>query len=319
MSHCLLTLAHLQTSFPIFSKVLLSSILLGLSSTLSAIAIAKASIASSVAQSQLAEVTNSIDKKLLGLWQAKILSLGLAKLTLIFTPDGKLFLFLPSTSGASIGYEARYRINQSSQPMQIDVSSPGDEQTSREIFEFTADGKLRVEITNPGRPRPTAFTRKAVLFEKISEATTLPANTQLLKPDLAEDRARQSEGKLYIGSLNRAQQAYFLENNKFAITIEQLGIGIKPETENYRYQIVSQPNRPQSVMMTATAKHPELRSYTGAVFVINDRGESTTIQGTCETDGPSLTPPAMPIPPSNSEGRVQCPPASHPLLRGLHE
>lgn len=312
-------MSHTLPTLPSFHKLLRSSLFFGLSTILSTIAISKASIALSVVQSQLAEVTSPIDQKLLGLWRAKNISLGLAKLTLIFTPDGKLFLLLPSTSGTSIAYEARYHINPSLQPMQIDVSSPNDQQISREIFQLTADGKLRVEVTAPGQPRPTAFTRKAVLFEKISETTALPANTQILKPDLAEDRTRQSEGKLFVGSLNRAQQAYYLENHKFATTIEQLGIGIKAETENYRYQIISQPNHPQSVMMTATAKHPELRSYTGAVFIFNVQGESTTIQGTCETDSPSPTPPAMPMPPINPEGRVQCLSGSHPLLRGLHE
>jgi hypothetical protein len=107
--------------------------------------------------------------------------------------------------------------------------------------------------------------------------------------------------------MNRAQQAYYLENDKFATNIEDLGIGIKPETENYRYQDCASRQSTQSVMMTAQAKRPELRSYTGAVFVVKDNNEDLTVAGICETDEPSSTPPAMPTAPrqasSNSMSR----------------
>ncbi|NEP14996.1 MAG: general secretion pathway protein GspH [Symploca sp. SIO2C1] len=45
----------------------------------------------------------------------------------------------------------------------------------------------------------------------------------------------QSEAKTYVGSIIRGQQAYFLEKNTFANTIEPLGLGIKTQTENYTY------------------------------------------------------------------------------------
>jgi hypothetical protein len=117
--------------------------------------------------------------------------------------------------------------------------------------------------------------------------------------------------------MNRAQQAFYLENEKFGPAIEDLGIGIKPESENYRYQIVPQGNQTQNVMMTAQAKRPELRSYTGAVFVVKDGNELLTVAGICETDAPSSTPPTMPTAPSNTQGRwkIQCPAGSHPLER----
>ena len=118
--------------------------------------------------------------------------------------------------------------------------------------------------------------------------------------------------------MNRAQQAFYLENEKFGTTIEELGIGIEPEDENYRYQVVPQGDQAQSVMMTAQAKRPELRSYTGAVFVLKGGDEGVTFAWICETDAPSATPPAMPGAPSNTQDRlmIQCPPGSHPLAPG---
>jgi hypothetical protein len=183
------------------------------------------------------------------------------------------------------------------------------------IFEFTADGQLRLQVaeTNPGEPRPTAFNPSATLFQKVSDATTLPPNVQVSDLQTGVNRAQQAEGKTYIGAMNRAQQAYHLENDKFATKIEDLGVSIKPETENYRYRIVPQGNSTQSVMMTAHAKRPELRSYTGVVFLLKHNNETLTIAAICETDQPSSTPPAMPAVPSNINTPTQCPAGSHLL------
>jgi hypothetical protein len=144
----------------------------------------------------------------------------------------------------------------------------------------------------------------------------LPPEVQLLG-DLgtSENKAREAEGRQNLGSMNRAQQAYYLESSKFATTIEELGIGIKPETENYRYQVLPQANQNQSVMMTAQAKRPRLRSYTGAVFLVKINGEDLIVAGICETDEPSSTPPAMPTAPRNGTSEIQCPAGSKLLGR----
>jgi hypothetical protein len=114
--------------------------------------------------------------------------------------------------------------------------------------------------------------------------------------------------------MNRAQQAYYLEFSKFAPEIKELGIGINPETENYRYQVLPQANQNQIVMMTAQAKRPRLRSYTGAVFVVKTNGdELITVTAICETDVPSSTPPAMPTAPQNATAGIQCATGSHRL------
>ena len=53
------------------------------------------------------------------------------------------------------------------------------------------------------------------------------------------NKARQSEAQTYAGSVNRAQQAYYLENARFADNdnFGGLGLGIKPKTPNYEYSI----------------------------------------------------------------------------------
>jgi type IV pilus assembly protein PilA len=51
------------------------------------------------------------------------------------------------------------------------------------------------------------------------------------------NKAKQAEAKNNIGAVNRAQQAYFLENQQFAPTLSDLQAGIKSQTDNFAYSI----------------------------------------------------------------------------------
>jgi type II secretory pathway pseudopilin PulG len=211
-----------------------------------------------------------------------------------------------------VAYEFGYQIGSNAQPMELDVTQ-SDGQTWKTIFEFTDSGQVRVEFIGlrPGEPRPTAFTTGAILAEKVSNLTALPRNTRITNFVNEQNKGSQSEGKQNLGTMNRAQQAYYLENEKFASRLEELGVGINPETENYRYRIVPQGNQTRSVMMTAQAKNAGLKSYTGAVFVVKVKDEDLTLAEICETDEPSSTPPAMPSAPKNGTTEIQCPAGSH--------
>jgi type IV pilus assembly protein PilA len=50
-------------------------------------------------------------------------------------------------------------------------------------------------------------------------------------------KARQSESKTYVGSLNRTQQAYYLEKQQFAPNLNLLAVGIAQTTANYAYGV----------------------------------------------------------------------------------
>jgi type IV pilus assembly protein PilA len=67
------------------------------------------------------------------------------------------------------------------------------------------------------------------------------------------NKAKQSEAKTYVGSMNRAQQAYYLENSRFALNgnFVELGLGIKTDTTNYTY----------SISTTAAASGAAIRNY----------------------------------------------------------
>jgi len=51
------------------------------------------------------------------------------------------------------------------------------------------------------------------------------------------NKARQSEARTYVGSINRAQQAYFLEKQQYAPNLINAAVGIPAETPNYGYGI----------------------------------------------------------------------------------
>ncbi|WP_445246509.1 type IV pilin-like G/H family protein [Microcoleus sp. OTE_8_concoct_300] len=286
-------------------------------------AIAQQSPKPTPTQSPNPALTNSRTSQFVGQWRLK--DYLPIPLTVIFTQDGKLFVLLPSylssflsTGSPSLArasvsaFEYRYEINSTAQPMQIDVISPAENETVATIFELTSDGQLRVEWEgiNPGEPRPTEFTAGAIYLQKVANTTALPRNTQIIDLAAQQRQAKESEGQQYIGSMNSAQQAFYAENEKFATAIDDLGLGIKPETENYSYQIVPQSGSIPSAMMTAKAKSPELKSYTGAVFAIKVNGEFTSVSVVCGTDQPSTTPPAMPIAPKNAEEEIKCPAGS---------
>jgi len=286
-------------------------------------AIAQQSPKPTPTQAQNPASINSSASRFVGQWRLRdYLPISL---TVVFTQDGKLFVLLPSyltsflssgspsfSRGSVSAFEYRYKINSTAQPMQIDMISPAENQTIATIFEFTSDGQLRIEWEgiNPGEPRPTEFTVGAIYLQKVANTTALPRNTQIIDLAAQQRQGRESEGQQYISSMNRAQQAVYIETEKFATAIDELGIGLKPETENYSYQIVPQSGSIPSAMMTAKAKSPELKSYTGAVFAIKVNGEVTTVSVVCGTDQPSTTPPAMPIAPKNAEEEIKCPAGS---------
>lgn len=102
------------------------------------------------------------------------------------------------------------------------------------------------------------------------------------------NKAKQSEAKQYIGSMNRAQQAYYLEKNKFvgeALTeFGNLGLGISTQTANYVYKIVSPANDKVTNQAQQAADNAPLKAYIGGVKVgtMEDTGEATTLAVLCE-------------------------------------
>ncbi|MBW4509249.1 MAG: prepilin-type N-terminal cleavage/methylation domain-containing protein [Scytonematopsis contorta HA4267-MV1] len=109
-------------------------------------------------------------------------------------------------------------------------------------------------------------------------------------------KAKQSEARNNIGAINRAQQAYFLEAAGFASTVQAVGIGIRTQTENYKYDVKVTGNSTDLVANWAAAIKPALKSYFGYVgTILGGTGTGTEVLTTalaCESEVPVLATPA---------------------------
>lgn len=98
------------------------------------------------------------------------------------------------------------------------------------------------------------------------------------------NKARQSEAKTYVGSMNRGQQAYRLENRTFAPGFVELAIGIPSSTNYYTYRIGTSGAFGASAW--ATVVDPALKAYVGGVQLSSGTAttEATTIAALCESE-----------------------------------
>jgi type IV pilus assembly protein PilA len=112
------------------------------------------------------------------------------------------------------------------------------------------------------------------------------------------NKAKQSEAKTYVGSMNRAQQAYYMENGTMAINaqIAQLGLGINTQTKSYNYRLVdATPSALGVRTFTAAVAEPRdtaLKVYAGGVKTATiGTGvniEATTLATLCEALLPAV-------------------------------
>ncbi|MBE9056392.1 type IV pilin-like G/H family protein [Sphaerospermopsis sp. LEGE 08334] len=103
-------------------------------------------------------------------------------------------------------------------------------------------------------------------------------------------KAKQSEAKTYVGSVNRAQQSFRIENTQFASNIDQLQIGIPTSTDYYSYTLAASVN---TTTVVAGAKDPtSLKGFSGGVSILTS-GQTDAIS--CQTNGvQSQTPVVVP-------------------------
>jgi type IV pilus assembly protein PilA len=103
-------------------------------------------------------------------------------------------------------------------------------------------------------------------------------------------KARQSEAKIYTGSMVRAQQAYYLEKQQFAPDLPTLATGIPATTANYKYASTGAPKGSTgtaiNAISTAFSLNQNLKAYGGVINLAtpNGFGEATTLVALCESE-----------------------------------
>jgi hypothetical protein len=233
-------------------------------------------------------------KQLIGKWQLKLKPESeLPSINVVFTPEGNLYLIDPTRKS---GIKAEYQINSQNGQTYLDIFDNG--LGSRTTFSFNAKGQLIIQqLIFPGIMQ-YAFSGNSggnfvgsillpnlFLLTRISTDSKLDANIDFPVIPSQANRARQSEGITYVGSMNRAQQAFFLENGKFASNLVELALGISSETELYKYQVLLLDSK-KGVQNIGLAKKEGLKSYTGLTYT-KFNPEETTLALLCESIKPT--------------------------------
>jgi len=113
------------------------------------------------------------------------------------------------------------------------------------------------------------------------------------------NKAKQSEAKVNVGSMNRAQQAYFLEKGEFTGTTSdefgKLGLGIKTQTGNYQFKIADGGSKSTQVSNLGIPIQNAIKGYVGGVNTgtIAGTNEATTLVVLCESDKAHNVPTAV--------------------------
>jgi hypothetical protein len=123
-----------------------------------------------------------------------------------------------------------------------------------------------------------------------------------------ECKSKTREAKLYVGSMNKAQQAVFIEKSAFATSVNALGLGIKTETTHFKYSIRA---TKKAAFNYAVSKQKDLKSYVGGVFLVPAKNfesnaaknKITTTSILCQADAAGTIKPPEP---TNQNGKIAC-------------
>lgn len=103
------------------------------------------------------------------------------------------------------------------------------------------------------------------------------------------NKAKQTEAKQYVSSVNKGLQAFYAESNKFTTDVTLLGLGLKTQTTNYAYTIGDKGTQAITGGATSAATPivGSLKGYAGAVALTapDASGASGTQTILCETTG----------------------------------
>lgn len=261
---------------------------------------------SNVLKTSLTSSSNEAEvvKQLIGQWKLVSIDGAMMPSSLFFTEDKVVLEGTSENQATELGY---YSVESDARVNYLFLSETNDETPNRvlsAIFDFPGQDQLRLENmmsdTSPNfRPEtPLEFSDEAVVYEKVSNV--ISDSLEITSMDEQARLYRQIQGRNNIGAVNRAQQVFYLEQGQFSDSLQDLGIGLPLETDDYFYKTVSiEPNR--IVTMAAQSKKSDLNSWIGIVYV-SDLGTSQIL---CESNEPTMNLP--PQAPFNPDRRVTCP------------
>src|SRR4028118_176570 len=119
----------------------------------------------------------------------------------------------------------------------------------------------------------------------------------LFEPQNQARKAKQSEAKEYLRSINKSQRAYFAEKSVFSNSLKDLEIGLRTETTNYNYSVRA---TKKAAFSYGISNQKDLKSYIGGVFVVPGKEfapnaakhQIRTNSILCQADSPGTITPA---------------------------
>ncbi|NER00141.1 MAG: prepilin-type N-terminal cleavage/methylation domain-containing protein [Cyanothece sp. SIO2G6] len=98
-------------------------------------------------------------------------------------------------------------------------------------------------------------------------------------------KAKEAEARMYVASVNKGQQVYYLEYSRFSSSMNSLGVGIPSVTKHYRYQ-TQEGNDAGSgglvALTEASQLNVELRPFSGQVWTGVGGNDALTTSIFCE-------------------------------------
>jgi hypothetical protein len=184
-----------------------------------------------------------------------------------------------------------------------------------------ASKKSRLSVSSL-LPRMVIYS--AVMAGIIASFYDFQLNTLVLPPSPSRGKEFY-EALQYISSINKGQQAYYAEYGQFSDSSAKLSLGLKEQTKNYNYTIVSSMGPVQTLhnhrepaqfesaiaIVKPTDRNPG-KSYTGAVFAYKKKGSNLirTISAICQSDRENESYAATLSPPTFDGQEIHCQPGT---------
>ncbi|MEM9538461.1 MAG: type IV pilin-like G/H family protein [Cyanobacteria bacterium P01_E01_bin.42] len=121
----------------------------------------------------------------------------------------------------------------------------------------------------------------------------------------------EQQAQFYIQTVARGQEAYYKTNGELTASLKELAIDFKLDTPDYKFAMLSHGDPTHSVIMTATAKKDNLRSYAGIVYGKKTGENYEAVVNMCQTEKPSQAAPKLPTEPI-ADKALDCPAGSIP-------
>lgn len=213
--------------------------------------------------------------------------------TLIFAADRSLIAI---TDGKAT--KGRYWIKPDHIPMHIDLVGADPQDWFQGAFAIPDRKTLLLQRRMVGVSDPVRPTRvqanMALTYRKVSNATELPAEVNVVQNQLSSPELRERSARGYLIAVMFAQRYYFDRAGAYATRLSQINPGFYEEDIDYRYQVTAR--APNLIWITAIPKYSELRSFTGQVASGNLHS--------CASLKPTTQPPTIFLDPGS--GRFSC-------------